>query len=286
MKKFVANARGGVDIYLNGGDTYLRLDAEDLEEIFRVHQRQTDVDFVRSRVWSRVEKQLEDDDGFFSDFNSHLYSGDEISQEEICEWILGNAGLIEEIADEYRDILDDPATEDAANWWLAEEAIGLHVDIKEVMGEILREKHPKELEIGRWRVLLVEQGDLYGTESNQVPWPDEDPCVEFYDLYVDKTRHPNGQFTTGRFYVDQLVLPGLFTPSLDELVDNSATLLLHPGKDEWKVGTGDLNVINSWLKACYAHAKPSVEMRLADAKEESESGGKLPWNTYDMGLGG
>ena len=285
MKKFVVDELGGVSIESSYGDIYVRLSADEVKELFDVLQRQKDLQFVRSRVPDWVEKQLEDDDVFFADFNSHLFSGDEISQEEIVQKILSDEGLIRKIADEYRDILDDPATEDAAEWWLAEEAIGNCLTINDVMGEILREKHPTELEIGRWRVLLIEQGDLYGSEGNRVPWLDTEPCVEFYDMYVDKTRHPHGKFTTGRFYVDQLVHPGFFTPSLEDLVEDGAALLLNPVKEDWKVGAGDLNVISAWLKACYEHAKPSIEMRLAEAKAERETGEKLPWNFIEKDLG-
>lgn len=273
MKRFVANSVGGVDMYVEGLDTSIRLNGDDLKEILEVQQKRQDLDFVKGRVESWVEKQLAEDDGFFADFNSHLFSGDEISKEEIFWWIRLNNGLMKEIAEEYRDILEDPMTQAGCQeWWYADEAISTHVSIQDVMGEILREKHPKELAIGRWRVLLIEQGDLYGTESNRVPWPDMDPCVEFYDLYADKTRYPNGQFTTGRFYVDQLVHPGLFTPSLEELVEDGCALCLHPSIDKWKVEVGDLNVINAWLRAAQAHAQAKahekpLEEKIAEAKK-------------------
>ena len=104
MKRFIPNVHGGVDMYLDDGDTYIRLDAEDLKAIFEVRQKQNDVDFVKHQVWNWVEKQLEGDEFFFADFNSHLFSGDEISKEEIAQKILSNEGLIQKIADEYRDI--------------------------------------------------------------------------------------------------------------------------------------------------------------------------------------
>lgn len=255
MKRFVSNSLGGVDMYLDGGDTFIRLDAEDVKAIFEVQQKQNDVDFVKHQVWSWVEKQLEGDEFFFADFNSHLFSGDEISMEDIVQKILSDDVLIQKIADEYRDILEDPATEEGCQeWWYADEAIGTHVSIKDIMGEVLCDKHHKELLVGQWRVLVIERGDLYGRE-NRVPWEDEEPLVEIYDMSADKEKYPDGKFTSGRFYLYKLFNPGFFDESLEDMVEQNKGFSWHPNRPECTIAPGDLNVISSWLKVVQARVQ-------------------------------
>ena len=243
MKRFFPNSLGGVDMYLDGGDTFIRLDADDLKAIFEVQQKQNDVDFVKHQVWSWVEKQLEDDDGFFADFNSHLFSGDEISK-----------GVQE--------------------WWYAEEAIGMHTSIKDVMGQILCDKRPTELEVGRWRIFVIEQGDLYGTDSHKAPWKDEEPCVEFYDLLG----RVGQQWTTGRFYVRDLVCPKqpTFALSLDEMVEQGENLVLNPNRKDWVVTPAELNAISAWLKAVYAQAQEKTQMKVTDVIANAQSRSECP----------
>ena len=275
MKRFFPNSLGGVDMYLDGGDTFIRLDADDLKAIFEVQQKQNDVDFVKHQVWSWVEKQLEDDDGFFADFNSHLFSGDEISKEEIVLKILSDDVLIQKITDEYRDILEDPATEEGfQEWWYAEEAIGMHTSIKDVMGQILCDKRPTELEVGRWRIFVIEQGDLYGTDSHKAPWKDEEPCVEFYDLLG----RVGQQWTTGRFYVRDLVCPKqpTFALSLDEMVEQGENLVLNPNRKDWVVTPAELNAISAWLKAVYAQAQEKTQMKVTDVIANAQSRSECP----------
>lgn len=259
MKKFVANERGGVDICLEDGEILFRLTENDVKGIIAVQQRQNDLDFVKHQVWNWVEKQLEDDDGFFADFNSHLFSGDEISQEEIWQKLLSDEVLIQKIADEYREILEDPASEDGPEWWIAEEAISTHTSIKDIMGEILCDKYHKELLVGSWRVLVIEKGDLYGKE-NRVPWHDEEPLVEFYDMRADKEKYPEGQFTTGRFYIHRLFNPGFFDESIEDMAEQGKSFSWHQNRPEWTVKPGELNVISAWLKAVYAKVQDKVKV--------------------------
>ena len=271
MKKFVANELGGTDVYGADGEILVRLDAEELRAIYEIQQNNYDIQNVRDRIPDWVMEQLENDDFFFEDFNSHLCCGDEISEQEIYQKILSDDSLIRKIADEYRELENYGYSEDGGfDWWKAQDkAIGKNVSIKDIMGEILREKNPKELLVGQWRILLIEQGDLYG-HVKRVPWQDNEPCVEFYDMYANKEQYPNGQFTTGRFYVDQLVHPGMFTPSLEQISENGDSWMLHPNKEEWTVGAGDLAVIGAWLKAVHAHAVPSIEQRLSEAHAQTD----------------
>lgn len=271
MRHFEVNEFGGVDVCLEDGEIVVRLNADELKEIYVLQQKKNDLDFVKGRIPEWVSYYFVSEEEFFSDFNSHLFSQDEISQDDICEWILGNAGLIEKIADEYRDILEDPETEEGCQeWWYADEAISTHVSIKDIMGEILREKYPKELLVGQWRVLLVEQGDLFGIE-NRVPWVDSQPLVEFYDMSADKERYPEGRFTTGRFYLDKLLNPGMFDESLEEMVEQDKGLKLNQVRLDWTVLPGDLNVIASWLKAVQMNAHEKVQTKIADVIANAQS---------------
>lgn len=275
MKDFRSNVYGGIDVLEN--DKFLvHLSSEDLKTIYEIQQKNYDVDTVRDRIPDWVAEQLEGDDYFFEDFNSHLFSDDEISDDEIWQKLLSDEGLIQKIADEYRSIYDSGAQmDDGPDWWYAlNEAIGNNVSIKDVMGEVLCEKHHKELLVGQWRVLVIEQGDLYGT-VNRVPWKDEEPCVEFYDMYADAERYPDGRFTTGRYMLSYLVSGSYFEPSLAGLVDENKGFNLNPNYSEWTIRTGDLNIISAWLKAVHKQMQEKTiekpfDDKLADAVSRAD----------------
>lgn len=266
MKKFRENLYGGIDVF-EKDKFLLHLNNEDLMAIGEIQQRQGDLYTVRDRIPDWVVEQLEGDDFYFADFNSLLFSGDEISEEEIYQKLLDDDELLEEIAKAYRFDLDYV---NGVDWWDAlNSAIEKHVSIKDVMGEVLCDKRPKELEVGRWRIFVVEQGDLYGTDSHKVPWKDEEPCVEFYDLQG----RVGQQWTTGRFYIRDLVCPRqpTFALSLDEMVTQGKGLELHPNRPDWVVKPGELNIVNMWLKAVYAKIQEKeqgkVENLISDAAQ-------------------
>lgn len=270
MKQFKENSHGGIDVFDGNNKFLLHLNNDDLLAIGEIQQRRGDLYTVRDRISDWVMEQLESDDFFFADFNSMLFSGDEISEEEIYQKILDDDELLDEIVKAYRFDLDYV---DGVNWWDAlNNAIEKHISLKEIMGEVLCDKRPKELEVGRWRILVIEQGDLYGTDSHKVPWKDEQPCVEFYDLQG----RVGQQWTTGRFYVRDLVCPKqpTFALSLDEMIEQGKGLELNPNVPAWTVRPGELNVISTWLKAVQQrcadkqHNLNTVDHIIADAAAE------------------
>lgn len=247
---FKLNALGGVDVFNEQDKFLLHLSSEDLNTIHMMQQHEQDIDTVKGRLLPWVERQVEEDFEF-ADFNSHLFSGDEISAEQIYQKILNDSSLVARIVDEFRDILDHPQTEQGLQTWAyADEAISTHVSLRDILGEILCDKHPKELLIGKWRVNVVEKGDSYG-EKGVLCHEDEKPLVEFYDMSQDKKDFPNGQFTSGRYYLESL-LSSDFNSSLYTVADYVG-LVLCGGVDDWIVSPGEMYVISAWLSAVNKH---------------------------------
>lgn len=245
MLIFKENSYGGIDIHNEKDKFLVRLNNDDLNTLYKMQQHKQDVDTVKGRLLTWVERQVEEDYEF-ADFNSHLFSGDEICAEQIYQKILSDNSLVAKIVDEYRGILDSPQTEHGLQVWAyADEAISTHVSIRDILGEILCDKYPKELLIGKWRVNIVEKGDSYG-EKGVLCHEDDKPLVEFYDMSQDKKKFPNGQFTSGRYYLDTL-LSSEWGMSLDDKAKLGICLELCGGVDAWAVSPGDLNVISAWL---------------------------------------
>lgn len=244
MHVFKRNAYGGVDVLSEDNKFVVHLNNDDLKELFEIQQKNYDVDTVMVRIPDWVNESVEGDDFFFADFNSFLYSDDEISSEDIYAKLLSNEKLINKISDEYRKDYDSES-----DWWTAlNKAIASNVSIKGVLGEILCDKHPKEFQIGKWRINVVEKGDLYG-ENKTLRHEDNKPIVEFYDMSQDKERFPNGQFTGGQYYLETLTTSDVYGESLDEMAKSGVGLELCGGVDAWVVQPGELNVISAWLGA-------------------------------------
>ena len=236
---------------------------EDLKVIYEIQKKNYDMGDVRDRIPDWVSEQLEEDDYFFEDFNSTVFSDDEISEEEICRKILDDNALIETIADAYRALENQGySSPDGFNWWESlNSAIEGCVSIGDIMGEILFEKHHRELEVGRWRVVILEKGDAYGLDGKLIYEKDE-PAVEFYD-----TRY--NQFTGARYALSSLLISDWSGLSLEDRAKQGIGLCLDLDVEEWTVGPGELNVIGSWLKAFEAKTQDRVEQLVSDVRSRT-----------------
>lgn len=246
MFTFYENLYGGVDI-CNNDEVVTRLNSLEVVELKNVIEQIQHRTTVLGALPDLVAGNSECEGFSLADFNSHLFSNDEIGLDEVIDRvgvIVSDKKIMAAIYSDYIDLLEDGVVSDLA----VGAALENNISIRDVVGELLREKHPKVLDIGQWRVRVVEKGDLYGVE-NPVPWKDVNPCVEFYNMNVDKERFPEGRFTTGRYMIDRFLNPGDFRPSLEDLVKSNKGFNLHPAYPEWTVQPGDLNVIGAWLKA-------------------------------------
>lgn len=268
MKTFKMNKSGGMDVFDESQKLLVHFTNDELKIISDIQEKDSRVDTLVDRIPEWVDEQIELEGYSFADFNSHLFSNDEISSDEISARILSDEKLIQKIVKEFNEYDDEDIEHDYFK--CLDGAIERFVSIEDVMGEILCEKHPKELEIGQWRVRVVEKGDLYGVE-NRVPWNDEKPLVEFYDMNVDKKDFPEGRFTTGRYYIDKLLNPGLFGSSLEDMVEKNKGFNLNPIYVEWTVQPGDLAVISAWLKAVQKNVGRSVDSIIHNATKESNA---------------
>lgn len=264
--QFRLNRSGGVDV-LDGDKILMHLNDDDLKKLSEMRQRALDVETVRGRIpeWVTFVLEADYDGEFWADFNSHVFSDDEVAVEDVVERILADEGLIQKIVEEFRGLDDKNAPVYALYDWAEtlDEAIGKHVSIKDILGDILREKHPKEFCIGKWRVAVVQQGETYG-HGGAVVHEDAKPVVEFYDMSQDIEWFPNGQFTGGRYYLETLMTSDRWSESIDKVAERGSGLCLHGDVPSWTVPAGELAVIAAWLRAVQDKLGPAKEVETLD----------------------
>lgn len=248
MSIFKENKYGGIDVLNEKNELVVSLGSRDIIELqgvlARVHNRAQFDGFLPEYIsdYSESEKfSLED-------INSHLFSDDEISLDELvakAEALLSDKKVYDAVLDDYSDLL---AFAVASERSAVVAALENNVSVADLVGMVLAEKHPKELTVGQWRVRVLELGDGYGLD-NKVTWDRREPGVEFYDMYVNKDSFPDGQFTGGRYYLSTLLgREDSRGNSLDDMVKQRIGLCLDGLVPEWTVQPGDLAVISAWLK--------------------------------------
>lgn len=213
-----------------------------------------------------------DEEGYYS-LDDARYEGAGYTYQDILEICQDN----ERIAQSVFDFIDWQSPETAFDEGIREgewEEYGIKesVDMNNV-GE--------DLQVGKWRVHLVEPGEGYGVDNNVIYSPEEAskygmnlPMVEFYDTSQDPLRFPGGQFVS-RYYASTLL--GLVRWGDDIRVSskNGIGLDLMGYEPSWKVSSEELGKVGAWLeKACdKADEKEAKGVSLADraagAKEMS-----------------
>ena len=247
------NPYGGLDIFSQQGEFLAHLGKDDVMKIYDIQQKNYDLDTVKCRIPDWVVEQHEQDDNFLADFNSHLFSDDEISTDEIQDKILGNDALIQQIAAAYRDAYDGEL-----DWWSAlNNAIVEHVSIKDVLGDILCDKYPKEFLIGNWRAVIVERGGTYG-HNGELRNGSKESMVAFYDMSQADDSVPGGVYTGGCYSLTSLLEPASHHFTIDERVERGDAWNLRPPGNEYVLSVGNLSVLGAWLRSVYN--RESVEM--------------------------
>lgn len=278
MKIFKVNSHGGIDVFNENQKLLIHLSNDDLKTISNIRQKDFDIETVMDRIPEWVDEQIELDNYSFADFNSHLYSSDEISSHEISARILADKKLIKKIAEDYQEHFDDAESRESdPNFSIyLDSAIASSVSIEDVMGEILCEKHPKELLIGKWRVAVVEKGDLHGA-YRAMYYENDKPIVEFYDMSQDKEYFPNGQFTGGQYFLETLLTTDIYSSSITDMAKAKVGLSLYADVPSWTVEPGDLAVIGTWLQAvqknfdsAVKNVSRTIEEKLTEANERSK----------------
>lgn len=264
---FKENSYGGIDIYNEKQKFLLHLSDDEINTIRNMQQKSYYLNWVKETIPEWVD-DLDNDNDFLADFNSHLYSNDEIAINDIVSHILSDEHLIQEIAKD----LEENENEDFSIYEVLNDAIS----IEDVLGEILREKYPKEFHIGKWRVAVVEKGDFYGL-NGALQYENDKPIVDFYDMSQDKERFPDGQFTGGQYYIETLLTTNIYSSSITVKAKQGIGLSLHGDVPSWTVAPGELAVIGAWLQAVQKHyelkfvkSEPSLENTLMDAQERSQ----------------
>lgn len=140
-----------------------------------------------------------------------------------------------------------------------------------------------DLQVGKWRVHLVEPGEGYG-EDNKVIYSLENaskhgmdlPMVEFYDTSQDPDSFPGGQFVS-RYYVSTMLGMDRYGHDIRTIAEQGRAFSLQGDEPSWTLFPDELSKVGTWLeKSCNVDAKRDVTtVSLADravAAKEVSSG--------------
>lgn len=125
----------------------------------------------------------------------------------------------------------------------------------------------QDLYIGKWRVHIADTGEKHGTFMHLVN--EGKPIVEFYDMtHIDPQFSPNGQFTTGRFYIDTILDKDGYGD-----INYPRGLLLQGDCPAWTVSHKEMLTVVSYLQSFEqykATRKPQLDHMISFAEQKKD----------------